>query len=377
MKVLHIAAGNLYGGVETLLVTLARHRLLVPELEQLFALCYDGRLNTELVATAAAVHRLPTVRISRPWTIWQGRKVLRELILREHIDMAICHSTWPLAVFGQAVRTTHTPVVFWVHGVPSRNSWIERWALWNGPTWAIFNSKFIQSQMRLEYPQVSGTQIYYPVELNTGRRDYADTIDIRRELKTPPGAVVILQVSRMEAWKGHELHLRALARLPPNINWNCWIVGGAQRPSEAEYAQRMQRLTVELGLADRVHFLGERRDILSLVRAADIFCQPNMGPEPFGIVFIEALAAGRPVVATALGGAMEIVEPTCGRLVPPNDVPALASGLQCLLADAPLRQSLGHEAPRRAKALCDPQSQIWQLYQTLTHVRQPFDKHFV
>ena len=60
-------------------------------------------------------------------------------------------------------------------------------------------------------------------------------------------------------------------------------------------------------------------DVPRLLAAADIHCQPNISPEPFGIAFIEALAAGLPVVTSAIGGAIEIVDDTCGRLVPASD----------------------------------------------------------
>jgi glycosyltransferase involved in cell wall biosynthesis len=371
MKVLHVVAGNLFGGVETLLITLARLRHLVPEMEPHFAVCYEGRLSAELMATGAAVHRLSTVRISRPWTIWQGRSALREVIRRVGIDVVVCHSAWPLAVFGPAARREHVPLVLWVHGCPSRSSWLERWALWNTPSWSIFNSRFVQGEMSRCYPKVLGTCVYVPVEFKTDAVDSATVAKVRRDLDTPHDAVVILQVSRMEAWKGHEMHLRALARLRREGNWRCWIAGGAQRPTEVEYAQYLQQLVADLGLAGRVVFLGERSDIPGLLRAADIFCQPNTVPEPFGIVFIEALAAARPVVATGMGGALEIVDESCGRLVPPNDVGALADALGELLTHAPMRFSLGEHGPSRAKAICTPLSQIRKLFQIIAAVGQP------
>ena len=65
-----------------------------------------------------------------------------------------------------------------------------------------------------------------------------------------------------------------------------------------------------------MRFLGERRDVAACMRAADIHCQPNTAPEPFGLAFVEALYAGLPVVTTALGGALEILTDACGVLVP-------------------------------------------------------------
>src|SRR5262249_22135283 len=142
---------------------------------------------------------------------------------------------------------------------------------------------------------------------------------VRAALDTPDNAVVLIQASRLERLKGHGLLLEALARLTDTPGWLCWIVGGVQRPHEQDYLTELQQAAAHRGLAGQARFLGQRADVRQLLAAADVFCQPNIGPESFGISFIEALYAGLPVVTTALGGALEIVDATCGVLVPPGD----------------------------------------------------------
>ena len=105
MRVLHVSAGNLYGGVETVLVTLARCRALCPTLHHEFALCYAGRAEDELRAAGATVHRLDEVRVRWPLTIPRARRALRGLIEQRGINAVICHSAWPQAIFGPAVPT--------------------------------------------------------------------------------------------------------------------------------------------------------------------------------------------------------------------------------------------------------------------------------
>ena len=87
-----------------------------------------------------------------------------------------------------------------------------------------------------------------------------------------------------------------------------------------------------------MRFLGQRADVPRLMAAADIFCQPDIGPEPFGIVFIEALYAGLPVVTSAFGGAVEIVDETCGILTAPGDTAAVATAVRSLIQDPSRRQ---------------------------------------
>jgi glycosyltransferase involved in cell wall biosynthesis len=168
----------------------------------------------------------------------------------------------------------------------------------------------------------------------------------------------------MEAGKGQLTLLQALARIRDDP-WVCWLVGGPQTRAERRYDDRLRRAAVELGLANRVRFLGERADVPRLLRGADVFCHPNQVPEGFGIVFAEALYAGLPVVTTAAGGALEVVDETCGLLTPPAEARPLAIALRRLVRDAGLRSRLGAAGPGRARDRCDPARQLHRLYRLL------------
>ena len=192
---------------------------------------------------------------------------------------------------------------------------------------------------------------------------------VRREVRAQLGALdneaVIVVACRMEAWKGHRLLLDALARLRSRPGWRCWVAGGAQRPEEQVYLADLKRRAGEAGISDRVHFLGQRSDVYRLLAAADIHCQPNLGPEPFGIAFVEALYSGLPCVSTAMGGAQEIISDRCGVLVPPDDPEALANALEPLLKDPVRRRALGASGPLRAREFCDPTRQVSLIHDTL------------
>src|SRR5919197_3811824 len=98
MRLLHICSGNLYGGVETIQVTLARHRDECPELELHFTVCFDGRLSRELRACGVPIHNLGAVRDRNPISGWTARARLRRLLSTVEYDGAICHSPWTQSI---------------------------------------------------------------------------------------------------------------------------------------------------------------------------------------------------------------------------------------------------------------------------------------
>jgi glycosyltransferase involved in cell wall biosynthesis len=358
IRALHISAGNLYGGVERLIGTLARNRELVRRMEPEFALCFNGQLAREIVLTGARLHMLGAVRASRPSTVFQARRRLEAVIRAGKFDVIVNHSVWPLAIFGPVLRRLSIPLVFWLHDSATGPRWLERWARRAQPDLVLCNSLYTAASAEAICPGVQSKILYYPIELVSANNAPMNRAEIRRELDTPSHSVVIIQVSRMEPWKGHYLHLEALQKLANEPDWICWIVGGPQRPRETQYFEDLKRLAVRYGVADRVRFLGFRSDIPQLLGAADIFCQPNAAPEPFGIVFIEALLAGLPVVTIDMGGAREIVNASCGMLVAPNDPSSLAKVLRRLVTDQPLRAHLGDSAPARARVLCGLRSNL-------------------
>ena len=190
---------------------------------------------------------------------------------------------------------------------------------------------------------------------------------IRRELDTPEDSVVLLQASRLERWKGQGLLVEALGRLRTRAAWTVWMVGGAQRDQEKVYLAELQALGEKLGIAPQIRWLGQRSDVSALMAAADIFCQPNLAPEPFGIVFIEALGRGLPVVTTSMGAALEILDSDCGVLVSP-DGDSLARALTNLIESADARVRLGARGPERALLISGVERQLSHLGSVLSAV---------
>jgi phosphatidylinositol alpha-mannosyltransferase len=158
----------------------------------------------------------------------------------------------------------------------------------------------------------------------------------------------VLFVGRLEKRKGLKFLLRAwplVRREFPNAR--LLVVGGGGRRLES-----YRRYAEQRGL-DEVVFAGHvpPRDLERYYQTSDVFCAPSTGQESFGIVLLEAMAAGRPIVATAIPGYAEVVTHGGeGLLVPPKDAEALAVSLAHLLADAQLRRELGERGRMKAAA---------------------------
>jgi glycosyltransferase involved in cell wall biosynthesis len=369
MRVLHIDGGNLFGGVETLLLTLARLRDLTPEMEPEFALCFEGRLSTELKAIGVPVHALGETRVRNPFSVVNARRKLADLIRGGYFDAAVCHMAWAHAIFGPVVKASGVPLVVWQHLASDGRHWLERWSRMTRPDLTICNSKFTEARLPDSLRAAPSTVIYCPV---APPRAYGETerMAARAEFKTPRDAVVIILASRMQDWKGHTLLLEAARELRGLDDWFIWIVGGPQREFEVRYLDKLRAMTSEDGIADRVRFLGERSDVDRLMAAADIHCQPNLTPEPFGIGFIEALYAGLPVITTAIGAAPEIVTDACGVLVRAGDAAGLAAELGRMISDPALRKRLSACGPDRARELCDPELKMMELQAALLNLRR-------
>lgn len=374
MRVLHVHSGNLYGGVETFLLTLAREASRTPHMSPLFALCFDGRLTRELDACGCAPAMLGRVRLSRPTTVWRARRSLAEYLSRHTIDVVVCHQAWPYVIFRHTIRRAGLPVVFWLHTASEGRNWLDRWARTLHPDLAVSNSRFTAQCLSRWFPTARVEWIYCPFMMqSTSDGNSSQRESVRRSLETAPDDIVVVQVGRLEALKGHLDALEALARLRDIGDWTYWIVGGPQRPSDERYLRQLQTAAHRLGVAERVRFLGERSDVPTLLGAADVYCQPNVRPEAFGIALVEALGAGLPVVTSATGGACEIVDGSCGLLIPPHDIAALSAALRHLVTNHEARLTLGRAARNRPRALCDPSRQMKRIEQLLASVVRPAD----
>jgi glycosyltransferase involved in cell wall biosynthesis len=172
---------------------------------------------------------------------------------------------------------------------------------------------------------------------------HVDGSGIRREFAIPSNAPVLTSVSRLFAQKGQRELLRAFALVRREVPdaWLLIVGADAREVHGGSFTDELKVLARELGVAERAVFTGNRSDIPEIMAACDVFTMPSF-EEPFGLVFLEAMATLKPVVALDNGGTPEVVEHgRSGLLAPPGDVAALAAHIVALLKDRPLRDRMG------------------------------------
>jgi glycosyltransferase involved in cell wall biosynthesis len=171
-------------------------------------------------------------------------------------------------------------------------------------------------------------------------------------LDSEPATPIVVLVGRIDAVKGQEELLEALASIHTRVPAARLAFVGADDPNHREYALRLRRRIAELGFGGVVRLLGHRDDAVRLIAGADVLVVPTVrvatgkGREGFGLTAVEAMAVGTPVVAYGHGALPEVVG-ECGLLVAPGDRQALASAITDVLLDPALATRLADCGRRR------------------------------
>jgi glycosyltransferase involved in cell wall biosynthesis len=170
---------------------------------------------------------------------------------------------------------------------------------------------------------------------------------LRDELGIPPSAPVILTVCRLFPGKGPGDLVAALPGLVGDWPDLRLVIVGAEM--EGGYKTKLERLARDAGVERNVIFAGWRSDVPDIMAAADVFAMPSLG-EPLGLVYLEAMATGLPVVALASGGAPEVVEDGwTGLLCVPGDIAMLETNLRALLCSPETRAAMGRRGRHRVE----------------------------
>lgn len=158
--------------------------------------------------------------------------------------------------------------------------------------------------------------------------------------------LLIVSIGRFEKWKGQEIFIKAAAVLLEKYgNLEFWLIGdGSERGN-------LESQIASFEISDEVKIIGPVSNTNEYLQKADIFVHTSIEPEPFGRVIIEAMACGLPVIATKIGGPLEIInDREDGVLIPPNDVVELIKVLEMLITQSTLRKKISLGARSKIKS---------------------------
>jgi L-malate glycosyltransferase len=176
--------------------------------------------------------------------------------------------------------------------------------------------------------------------------------EVRASLGVPAGAPLVVTVARIVPQKGLDRLVGAFDIARKTAGEARLAVVGAEQPTDPDSLEFNASVRADIarrGLEGSIHFLGHRSDVAAILGAADVFAIASRD-EAFGLVYLEAMMAGLPVVAEKSGGTPEVVvDGETGLLAPPDDVEAMGRGLAKLLGDAELSAKMGRAGKERAQ----------------------------
>jgi glycosyltransferase involved in cell wall biosynthesis len=287
-------------------------------------------------------------RLQRPIDPGCVRRLMT--LFRENQIEAVHSHEFTMAVYGAAAaRLLNIPHLITMHGGLNVGKTLRRRVALR---WAMRQSDYTVTVSRATRQQFATAldvdESAFGVVPNGIASAVGDAARVRSEFRIDKQDCVLLAVGTLERHKGHHVLLEALARLDSSglpARWKLIVAGGRG----GDQHQALREYVRENGLGERVHIVLNRNDVVDLLALTDVFVMPSLW-EGLPMALLEAMLAGKAIVASAIAGMPEAI--TAGReglLVPAADAGALADALRSLLVDPARRRALGQAAAQRAE----------------------------
>ena len=336
MKILFLDQSGKLGGAELSLLDLAKFY----RDSCLVCLFADGSFKTALMRNKIPVRILSkrSLKISKDSNYWQSIRNIGQLIpliievaqLSHDYDLIYANTQKAMVVGAIASWLTKKPLVYHLHDILSAEHFSQanrQLAVFLANRFAslvIANSKATKTA----FIEAGGKSNLVEIVYNGFNIAQYQSKNFSAQLKQKlnlKGDYIIGSFSRLSPWKGQHILIEALT----HCHQATAILVGDALFGEYAYVAALHQQVEELGLKDRVFFLGFRSDIPQLISLCDLIVHTSTAPEPFGRVIVEAMLCGKPVIATAAGGATELIEnERTGWLTPPGDVSQLGATIE-------------------------------------------------
>lgn len=365
MKVVYLNPSGRLGGAETSLrELLASVRSAEPNWELWLVLGEDGPLASIARDLGVKVHLMPfPPALARLGESSRGSALLQLFTAAAAtaaytrrlarwlagLEPGIVHTNGlKMHLLGAWARPRGASLVWHIHDYVSQRRLMRRllYPFRGSCSAAVVNSNSVAEDLDRTLPGLRIATIYNAVDLQRFSPAGACLdLDAMAGLTPPePDAFRVGLIATFARWKGHKIFLDALSRLSGRPRVRGYVIGGAiyqtdgSQWSQAELREEARRL----GISDKVGFTGFLEDTSAAIRSLDIVVHASTQPEPFGMVIVEGMACGKPVIASQAGGAAELIADGENALAhPPGDAGALANRIERLASDAELRSRLG------------------------------------
>lgn len=316
-----------------------------------FIFLEDGPMARRLEADGFRVRVVDAGRLRDLGRFWTTVRTIATELTRHPTDVVVSWMTKAHLYAGLAARRANVPAVWYQHGIPSATDPVTRLATLIPAAGILACSDVIASAQASLRPYRRVIPVPPCVDLSR----FSDTAvaspnEARRALGLPPDGPLVGIVARMQRWKGVHVYVDAMTRVLETRPDARGVIVGGPHDLEPGYAAEIDRRIDERGIGDRVVRVGFQPDVPTWMQAMDVVVHASEF-EPFGMVIIEAMALGKPVVAGADGGPREIItDGVNGFLADYGDDRGLADRILAYLTNPSLRYTMGSAARQRAAA---------------------------
>ncbi len=342
---------------------------------KLMVACPRGELADKLEQKDIPVIQLPFSPLERtcnPFKLFRYliglARIHRQLIrtVTNHaIDILHCNSFTATLYACSSARRINVPLIWHMHDILQRrpvNGLFVRFAAHFADRIVCVSQAVQQNLVSFGIDRSKCRVIYNAIPT---KQNIVPTFGFRETLGIPGSALIITMIGQLAAWKGQDILIDAFSKLMTdreNGNIRCLIVGDVIHPAEQNYKERILNKVREKGLEGAIIFTGFRRDVDAIIQASDIIVHASTLADPLPTVILEAMSAGRPVVATNVGGVPElIVNGKSGLIVPPGKYEDLACALKVLISNPRSREEFGREGARVARDQFGPGKNLREL----------------
>lgn len=390
MRIVYLNVSGHLGGAETSLLEMLRAlRMLHPSWDLTVITGSEGPLLPQLRALGVSAYALPLPPALAvlgegsvtPAAMFAAAQALPRYLfqlrslLREAAPCLIHAAGLKLQILAAWAKPSKVPLIWHMHDYAGSRRFMGRLVSLHAHRCglAIANSMSVAADLQALCPDLPIKVLHNAVDL-TRFHPTGPTLDLDRICQLPPApsnTCRIGLVATFAHWKGHKVFLDALMRIPEALPVRAYIIGAPiYQTGGSQYSIEDLKVQAHVrGLRDRIGFTGFLEDTPSALRSLDIVVHASTRPEPFGMVLIEAMACGKPVVAALAGGAAEIIRDGEDGL---GHVPGDARGLACQIARLAMDSQLRAEIGQRARCSAIERFSSSRMAERLTAIYQPF-----